>query len=130
MPTISLRVNGRNYRFGCEAGEEERLQSLAAHLDGHLKSLVAQHGAVGDERLLMMASLMVADELFEARAQIEELEASAPQRTRRSGRKAMKVKDQTLESAAAETETTQVAPDGQTVLDDDVTDLSHPIAAE
>ena len=86
MPTISLRVNGRNYRFDCAEGEQEHLSGLAAHLDGHLKSLAAAHGIVGDERLLMMAALTVTDELMEARARIAELESSGP--TRRSKRKA------------------------------------------
>lgn len=91
MPTISLRVNGRNYRFDCGEGEDAHLRDLADHLDGHLRSLTAAHGAVGDERLLIMAGLMVADELMEARARIAELEAGAGEtrgRRRKSSRTA------------------------------------------
>jgi cell division protein ZapA len=38
-----------------------------------LDSLMREHGTVGDERLILMAALMVADELFDARADIDEL---------------------------------------------------------
>ena len=92
MPTISLRVNGRNYRFDCGEGEEAHLRTLADHLDGHLRSLIDAHGAVGDERLLMMVGLMVTDELMEARARIAELEAGdgEPRGRRRKSSRAAK----------------------------------------
>ena len=32
-----------------------------------------EHGPIGDERLVLMAALTIADELFEARADIDEL---------------------------------------------------------
>jgi cell division protein ZapA len=38
-----------------------------------LDSLMREHGTVGNERLILMAALTVADELFDARADIDEL---------------------------------------------------------
>ncbi len=66
MPQISLKINERNYQVTCDEGQEEHLRKLASHLDERIQDLVGSVGQVGEGRLLVMASLMVADELFEA----------------------------------------------------------------
>jgi cell division protein ZapA len=75
MPQISLKINERNYQVTCGDGQEEHLRKLAGHLDERIKDLVASVGQVGEGRLLVMASLMVADELFEAYKDIHALKA-------------------------------------------------------
>ncbi len=45
------------------------LRISAPKLDG----LVTEHGAVGDERLILMAALLITDELFDARVDIDDL---------------------------------------------------------
>jgi cell division protein ZapA len=66
MTQISLTINDRNYEVTCDDGQEEHLRRLAGHLDERIQGLVGAVGQVGEARLLVMASLMVADELFEA----------------------------------------------------------------
>ncbi len=66
MPQISLKINERSYQVTCDTGQEEHLRKLAGHLDERIQDLVGSVGQVGEGRLLVMASLMVADELFEA----------------------------------------------------------------
>lgn len=73
MAQVSITFNKRTYRFDCADGEAERLEKIAAYLKDKLDMLIREHGAVGDERLMLMAALMMTDELFEARADIEEL---------------------------------------------------------
>ena len=73
MAQVSITFNKRTYRFDCADGEAERLEKIAAYLKDRLDGLVREHGAIGDERLMLMAALMMTDELFEARADIEEL---------------------------------------------------------
>jgi cell division protein ZapA len=73
MAQVSISFNKRTYRFDCADGEAERLEKIAAYLKDKLDMLIREHGAVGDERLMLMAALMLTDELFEARADIEEL---------------------------------------------------------
>ncbi|HEX4892400.1 MAG TPA: cell division protein ZapA [Hyphomicrobiaceae bacterium] len=68
MGQVTITLNGRSYRLRCGDGEEKRLLELAEHVDDRLASLVAEFGQVGDERLLLMTALMIADELFDARA--------------------------------------------------------------
>jgi cell division protein ZapA len=69
MGQIALTLNGRTYRLACGDGEEEeRLQALARHVEEKVDSLSAELGQIGEARLFMMSALLIADELFEARA--------------------------------------------------------------
>jgi cell division protein ZapA len=76
MPQISLNINERNYQVTCDDGQEAHLRKLAGHLDERIQDLVAAVGQVGEGRLLVMASLMVADELFEAYKEIHALKTA------------------------------------------------------
>ncbi len=75
MPQISLKINERSYQVTCDEGQEEHLRKLASHLDERIQDLAGSVGQVGEGRLLVMASLMVADELFEAYKDIHALKA-------------------------------------------------------
>ena len=79
MPEVDLTINGRSYRVACEEGEEERLSGLGAYIDDRVEALVAQIGQVGDARLLVMTSLMIADELAEAYAALSEAGIPIPE---------------------------------------------------
>lgn len=73
MADVAINFNGRSYRFACGDNEVQRLEEIAKYLTGKLEGLMREHGNVGDERLMLMAALTVADELFDARADIDEL---------------------------------------------------------
>ncbi len=73
MSEVAITFNHRTYRFACDEGEEERLRAIAAYLKTKLDALSAEHGQVGDERLVLMAALIIADELFDARADVDSL---------------------------------------------------------
>ncbi len=77
MGQISLTLNGRTYRVGCEDGEEKRLGALGAHVREKLETVVRDFGQVGEARLLMMTALLIADELYEARAERDSAAGSA-----------------------------------------------------
>lgn len=66
MAQISVTINGRNYPVACNAGEEERIAALAHYIDDKVKGFAHDLGAVGEARLLVLAALMLADELAEA----------------------------------------------------------------
>ena len=76
MPQISLKINERHYEMTCDEGQEAHLSKLAGHLDERIQDLVGAVGQVGEGRLLVMASLMVADELFEAYKENHALKAA------------------------------------------------------
>jgi cell division protein ZapA len=71
MAQVEIRINRRAYRISCDDGQEEHLTRLAAFVDKRVQELVASVGQVGEERLLVMASLLIADELSETFASIE-----------------------------------------------------------
>ena len=74
MAQVSLSINGRSYEVACDDGQEERLQGLASYLDMRVGELTEQMGQVGELRLLVMAALLVADELQDALSQLDALE--------------------------------------------------------
>ena len=65
MAQVDVSVNGQTYRIACEAGQEARLVDLAAMVDEKVRGLVNQIGQVGSNRLLVMAALIIADELVD-----------------------------------------------------------------
>lgn len=67
MATVTVEINGRPYAVGCADGQEERVRILAKQFDNHVRDVAADVGQVGDIRLFLMAALMLADQLQEAR---------------------------------------------------------------
>jgi cell division protein ZapA len=70
MPLVNIMVNNRAYTIACDDGEDDHLRELAAHVDDKVKELLATVGQVGDQRLLLMAALLIADEHHEASQQL------------------------------------------------------------
>jgi cell division protein ZapA len=73
MAEVPFTFNQRTYRFLCDEHDARRLTDIVEYFGAKLDRLVQEHGAVGDERLILMAALMVTDELFDARADVDDL---------------------------------------------------------
>jgi len=71
MPLVNVMVNSRAYTIACDEGEDEHLKELAAHVDAKVRELLGSVGQVGDQKLLLMAAVLITDELFEARARLD-----------------------------------------------------------
>ena len=69
MAQVSIQVNGYGYILGCADGEEDHLRALAADIDRRIDALKAQAGPSGEARLLLMAALVLADELHDLRVE-------------------------------------------------------------
>ena len=63
MSHVNVTINGRQYRMACEEGQETRLLRLAEMLENRVTDLRGKFGEIGDQRLTVMASLTIADEL-------------------------------------------------------------------
>ena len=74
MAQVNVTINGRQYRMGCEDGQEDHVMSLAQEIDDRIEQLRSAHGEIGDQRLTVMAALTVADELAESAQRIRRLE--------------------------------------------------------
>ena len=67
MAQVSVTIDGRKYRLACNEGEEARLESLAGVIDDKIGEMRKTFGEIGDQRLVIMAALTIADNLAEAR---------------------------------------------------------------
>jgi cell division protein ZapA len=65
MAQVNVTINGRQYRMGCDEGQEAHVAKLAQDIDELIDRLRRAHGEIGDQRLTVMAALTVADELSE-----------------------------------------------------------------
>lgn len=74
MSHVNVTINGRQYRMACEEGQENRLLRLAESLEARISGLRGKFGEIGDQRLTVMAALMVADELMDASQRVRGLE--------------------------------------------------------
>ncbi|HWV42212.1 cell division protein ZapA [Pseudorhodoplanes sp.] len=74
MAQVNVTINGRQYRMGCEDGQEDHVTQLAQEIDSRIEQLRGAHGEIGDQRLTVMAALTVADELTESTRRIRRLE--------------------------------------------------------
>lgn len=72
MGQVAITINGRSYDIACDDGQEEHLARLGLYLDQKVAELVTNVGQVGDARLMVMASLLIADELADAYDELAE----------------------------------------------------------
>jgi cell division protein ZapA len=72
MSQLSITINSQNYTIACDDGQEDRIRDLATGIDQKVQSLVDEVGQVGDNRLLVMAGLLVADELAEIKESMDD----------------------------------------------------------
>ncbi len=82
MGQVRVALGGRSYALSCADGEEAHLTALGEHLAAKANELTAAIGTMSEPRLLLMAGLQVADELFALRARSGDAEADADAETR------------------------------------------------
>jgi cell division protein ZapA len=75
MAELTVTIGGRAYLLACDEGEEARLGDLAQLVDAKISSIRQRFGALGDQRLNIMAAITFADEWAEANERMRELEA-------------------------------------------------------
>ena len=97
MGQVTVVLNGRTYRLECGEGEESHLIALAEYLGTYVEDMKRKFGQVGDDRLILMASLLVTDELWELRREMEQLKASLA-----TARRDRSVADESAKSAKAD----------------------------
>lgn len=74
MAQVTLTINGRKHDIACDDGQEAHLTRLAEYMDKRLAEMAAAVGPqVGENRLLVMTGLMIADELSDSIAELDDL---------------------------------------------------------
>ncbi len=111
---VNVVINNREYRMACRPGEEDHLRNLATQFDATINKLRQAFGEVGDMRLVVMAGLLMTDQLGDVNAQLRQynrresqLSAHHKQQIRRYERErealqnAMKTSAERVEALAA-----------------------------
>jgi cell division protein ZapA len=78
MAQVTVRINGYAYTVGCQDGEEQHLQQMAEQVERRIDSIKAVAGQSGESRMLVMAALLMADDLFEMGKSLKEAQSAIP----------------------------------------------------
>lgn len=73
MSEVTLKINNRGYSLSCDAGQEQRLVDLGNYVNSRLNDIAAAGAATNEAHLLVLTSLVLADEIFEMRGEINDL---------------------------------------------------------
>jgi len=74
MAPVVLTIAGRTYRMACDDGEEAQLKELARIVENKILTLRESFGDIGEQRIVVMAAITIADEIAGARKKIAALE--------------------------------------------------------
>ena len=74
MGHVNLTVNGRPFVVTCDDGQEGRIRRLGQYVDAKVAEFVGSIGQVGEARLLLLAALVIADELADANEALQQPE--------------------------------------------------------
>lgn len=74
MAQVTVTVAGKTYRMACDEGQEEHLIDLGQRFDRYVAHLKDSFGEIGDQRITVMAGIMVMDELVELQKRMQGLE--------------------------------------------------------
>jgi cell division protein ZapA len=75
MAQVTVRINGYAYTVGCDDGQEPHLLHMAASVEERINSIKALGGQSGEARLLVLAALLMADELHDQTLLLDKLKA-------------------------------------------------------
>jgi cell division protein ZapA len=80
MGQVVVKVNGRDFALSCPDGQEPRIRRLAQYVDAKVGDFTRTVGQVGEARLVLLAALVIADELSDANdaLQQERIRARGP----------------------------------------------------
>ena len=75
MAQVNVTIDGKTYRMACDEGQEAHLENLAMRFDKYVGHLKEGFGEIGDNRLTVMAGIMVMDELSELQKRVKGMES-------------------------------------------------------
>ena len=100
MAQLEVTINGHAYQVACDDGEEEHLLNLADYVDRKIGDLAKSLGQVGEARLMLMAGLVIADELAETMDKLEAAQQETPNLPNDAGESLANAASKTLSSMA------------------------------
>tara|TARA_B100000427_G_scaffold240784_1_gene203734 strand:+ start:511 stop:957 length:447 start_codon:yes stop_codon:yes gene_type:complete len=71
MANVNIKFNGKEFLLSCEDGQEDHLEELSSNLNNKFNDLKKSLGNIGENKLLLIASITVMDEYFDTKKKIE-----------------------------------------------------------
>ena len=65
MAEVNVTINGRTFGIACDDGQEQRVLDLGKYVDERLREISKAGAAHNDAHLLVLTSLVLADEVFD-----------------------------------------------------------------
>ncbi len=78
MAQVTVKINGYSYTVGCEDGQEQHLSDMATQVESRIESIRQLGSQSGEARLLVLAALLMADELHDMKVDLEAVRSAAP----------------------------------------------------
>jgi cell division protein ZapA len=97
MGEVVVKVNGRGFALSCGDGQEPRIRRLAQYVDAKIGDFAKNLGQIGEARLILLAALVIADELSDANEALQQERA----RVRAAPAPAAGLAGEAVEAAAA-----------------------------
>lgn len=65
MAEVNVTINGRTFGIACDDGQEQRVLDLGKYVDERLKDISKAGAANNESHLMVLTSLVLADEVFD-----------------------------------------------------------------
>lgn len=80
MGQVPVKLNGHSHVIGCKDGEEDHVRLLVSQMEEKVRVIRAMGGQFSEARMLLHVALLLADEAFDLRADLQRLRsAQVPQ---------------------------------------------------
>lgn len=77
MSKVGIHVNNKLFTIACDDGQEARVKQLGQYIDERFRELGQAGAAPNESYMLVLTSLVIADEMFDARDAAEKANMSA-----------------------------------------------------
>ena len=72
MANVNIKFNNKEFLLSCEDGQEEHLEELSSHLSEKFNKLKSTLGNIGENKLLLITSIKMADDYFDLFKKIQD----------------------------------------------------------
>lgn len=100
MAEVGFKIGAREYRVIAGDGEENLLRRAVQVLDGEAQIILSKVERIPEQRLLLLAGLMLADRYLEMEKRAEKAEAQLSRMQQDAGQIPVKLKEAMAEYAA------------------------------
>jgi len=71
MANINIKFNNKDYLLSCDDGQEKSLKKLTSFLDKKHNELKDQLGSIGENKLLLITAIKIADDYFNLKQKVD-----------------------------------------------------------